>query len=313
MGLLLFGLVFGSVACFIFAVQPDTIAIAIRQRLYEEIIHKKPKSALAKAFEAMARLNERLPVGGYLRELVPQLEQGHVPLDAAQFFAVQELSAIGIGGLLSTFIGIKNPAWLVLFLAIGFFVPVLWLRNRNTQRRQSIARDLPDVVDLLSLCMEAGGDFISAMGRVVESYRRCPLIEELGSVLQEIRVGKRRRDALLALAHRVRTPEVSSFTRTLVQADRMGTGMAEALNILSEDMRLRRFHWAERFAQQAPLKMLIPLLLSLASALIIVAGPILLKFLRGDLMLPSAGAPTTQPRGFGAPQTLQVPPIIRRP
>ena len=110
--------------------------------------------------------------------------------------------------------------------------------------------------------------------------------EELGVVLQEVRVGKRRRDALRAFSVRVQTPEASAFSRTLVQADRMGTGIAEALKVLSEDMRLQRYHWAERFAQQAPLKMLVPLLFSLAAALIIVAGPILGQFLQGGFSAP---------------------------
>ena len=136
-------------------------------------------------------------------------------------------------------------------------------------------------IDLLNLCIDAGIDFMGSLARVVREFRPCPTVEELGLVVQEVRVGKRRRDALQAFSQRVQTPEARSFSRTLRQADRMGTGLGEALKILSEDMRLQRYHWAERFAQQAPLKMLIPLLFSLASALIIVAGPILIQFLHG--------------------------------
>jgi tight adherence protein C len=122
---------------------------------------------------------------------------------------------------------------------------------------------------------------MNALGRIVKEFRKCPTTEELSILIQEVRVGKRRRDALRSFSARVQTAEASSFSRTLVQADRMGTGIAEALQVLSEDMRLARYHWAERFAQQAPVKMLVPLLFSLASAMIIVAGPILGQFLQG--------------------------------
>jgi len=156
-------------------------------------------------------------------------------------------------------------------------------------------------VDLLSLCVGAGGDFMGALNRIVREFRPCPVREELGILLQEVRVGKRRRDALRAFAVRLKCPEASTFARTLIQVDRMGTGLAEALTILSEDMRLQRYHWAERFAQQAPLKMLIPLIFSLGAAMIIVAGPIMIQFFRGDLLSPKLGA---DQQGPGAEPTI---------
>jgi tight adherence protein C len=140
------------------------------------------------------------------------------------------------------------------------------------------------VVDLLALCVGAGADFMTAMSRIVREFRPCPVRDELAIVLSEIRVGKRRRDALRAFAARVQTPESSTFARTLIQADRMGTGLIDALTVLSEDMRIARYHWAERFAQKAPLKMLVPLVLSLGSAMVIVAGPIIIQFMRGGVM-----------------------------
>ena len=114
-----------------------------------------------------------------------------------------------------------------------------------------------------------------------------------------MRVGKRRRDALRGFATRLQTPEATSFARTLIQVDRMGTGLAEALKVLSEDMRIQRYHWAERFAQKAPMKMLVPLLFSLAAALIVVAGPILVQFFRGGFSVPGATGTSEGNIGFG--------------
>jgi tight adherence protein C len=121
------------------------------------------------------------------------------------------------------------------------------------------------------------------MGRVVKEFRPCPLRDELSVLVQEIRLGKRRRDAFQSLSNRVRMQEVSAFVRVLVHADRMGMGMAQAMAVVSEDSRLRRYHAAERFAQQAPLKMLLPLIFIMFAVLTMVAGPILLRFFRGEL------------------------------
>src|SRR6185295_12836425 len=212
-----------------------------------------------------------------------KIEAAGLRMTAIQFLVLQEIGAITGLFLYTLLIGFDRmslPA-LIVFLLGGFWVPSFWLGQRVNTRKFTISRDLPEIVDLLSLCVDAGLDFMNALNKIVREFRRCPTTEELGIVLQEVRVGKRRRDALRAFSARIQTPETSSFTRTLVQADRMGTGIAEALRVLSEDMRLQRYHWAERFAQQAPMKMLLPLMLSLASALTIVTGPILGQFLSG--------------------------------
>ena len=132
--------------------------------------------------------------------------------------------------------------------------------------------------------MGAGSDFMGALERIVKEYRPCPIRDELGITLQEVKLGKRRRDALRSFAKRLQIPEASTFARTLIQVDRMGTGLADAMYILSEDMRLERHNWADRYAQQAPLKLLLPLVLSLAAAMTVVAAPIMVKFMRGGLM-----------------------------
>jgi len=105
------------------------------------------------------------------------------------------------------------------------------------------------------------------------------LIEELFNISQEARMGKTRREALRTMANRLNMPEISSLVRTLIQSDRMGTGIDEALRIHSEESRLVRFEKGERLALQAPLKLLIPLIFCILPVVfIIVAGPIILEF-----------------------------------
>lgn len=295
--------VFVGVACLVWTVLPDPTKRLIRKRILAEMSSEgEPvpwhEVALTRLAVLLAPLNRYLPTGWYNVHVWGLLQAAGLRLPPMHFLVLQELGAIlGLIVYLVT-MGAKhvNVGWLSFFLFIGFMVPYIWLGNRIQSRRQSVSRDLPEVVDLLALCVDAGLDFMQSLGRIIKEFRRCPTTEELGLVLQEVRVGKRRRDALRAFSKRVQTPETSSFSRTLVQADRMGTGMTEALKILSEDMRIQRYHWAERFAQQAPLKMLIPLLFSLASALVIVAGPILIQFLRGGF---SVSAYTNQAASEG--------------
>ena len=286
-------LVFLSVACMVWALIPDLSTRMMRQRVLSEVADYEARlSVLSQLVDFFAPINRYLPTGWYSVHLWKRLDAAGLRLPAMHFFVLQELGAVA--GLIIYFIVVGweklNVGWLSLTVMMGFFVPYFWLNSRIQSRRLSVARDLPEVVDLLSLCVDAGLDFMESLNRVTKEFRRCPTTEELTLMIQEVRVGKRRRDALRAFSTRIQMPEASSFSRTLVQADRMGTGITEALRILSEDMRVQRFHWAERFAQQAPLKMLLPLLFSLASALIIVAGPILIQFLQGGFNVTSYSA-----------------------
>jgi len=283
-------LVFVSVSVFVWALLPDMTRRLVRRRLYSEVSDvKRPppwKVLLEHAVRLLTPLNRRLPTSGYCARMAKTLEAAGSSLPPLHFLVIQELGIVT--GLLVYFVTMGfeslSMAWLMGFMGGGFMVPMLWLNNRIHDRRMTITRDLPEVVDLLNLCVGAGSDFMTAMGRIVREFRPCPVVDELNLVLQEVRVGKRRRDALRAFAQRLQTPESSTFARTLIQVDRMGTGLSEALQVLSEDMRMARYHWADRFAQQAPIKMLLPLIMSLGAAMVIVAGPILLQFFRGGLM-----------------------------
>jgi len=203
-----------------------------------------------------------------------------------EFGGIKLLSALA--GALATVIvfrefGPLNPAFVVLGGGVGFVAPDLWLRSRVVRRQKAIVRVMPEVIDLLSLCIGAGLDFLVALNKVLtlNKFKREPLIEELSVALQEIKLGKRRAEALKALAKRVNLPELTSFLRTVVQADRMGTPIAEVLATHSEDLRLQRFMRAERTALQAPIKILVPLIFCIMPCVALIVGaPILLQFVR---------------------------------
>jgi tight adherence protein C len=175
--------------------------------------------------------------------------------------------------------------WLLASFAVGYMLPEFWLKGRIKHAKMIIIKDLPDAIDLLGLCVNAGLDFMLALKWVVDKSTPSVLMSELNTVMQEINVGKTRRDALKDLSTKYELTDLSSFSRTLIQADKMGTSVSEALNLLSEDMRIARFRRGEQLALKAPLKMLIPLLFFIFPVVgILVAGPILLDFMTNNPM-----------------------------
>ncbi|MCQ9206201.1 MAG: type II secretion system F family protein [Omnitrophica bacterium] len=197
-----------------------------------------------------------------------------------EFLAGKELLAIGFPLTLYLF-EVHNAWWLVGVGLFGLFLPDFILNSRVKRRKFMISRILPETVDLLALCVGAGLDFMAAVRWIIDKVKINPMIEELIQVLKEINVGKPRAEALRDMSKRVDIPDVTSFVRILIQADRMGTPVEETFRILSDDTRTRRFHRGERQAMKAPLKMLIPLIFCILPViLIIVAGPILIRFIR---------------------------------
>jgi tight adherence protein C len=153
-----------------------------------------------------------------------------------------------------------SPGAVPLAAIFGASYPLLWLRDKVKARQHAIARALPYNLDLLTLSVEAGLDFAAALAKVVEKGRRGPLAEELSIALRELQLGKTREEALRNLAGRLELAPISSFVAALVQADRMGTPLGKVLRILSTQMRVERTQRAEKLANEAPVKMLAPLI-----------------------------------------------------
>ena len=172
-----------------------------------------------------------------------------------------------------------NSLLLVLMGYLYFYAyPLIWLRGTLKKRHFSIMLALPFVLDLLTLSVEAGMDFMSALQRNCERRRLDPLNEELIRMTREIQMGTARRVALRNMADRVRQPDLKAVAFALIQADELGVPIGPILRIQSEQLRARRFDRAERLANEAPVKMLGPLLLCIFPAvLIVLLAPILLE------------------------------------
>jgi tight adherence protein C len=201
---------------------------------------------------------------------------------AAEFLGIRGLSALLLAALTFalTLLASANIGQQLLFTIVmgllGFFLPILWLRNRIRRRQREIVRTLPDALDLLTISVEAGLPFDGAMQRVAEKWDN-ELSRGFQLMLNEMQMGKTRREALRDMAARMEVPDVTSFVAALIQADQLGISIAKILRVQSEQMRIKRRQRAEEKAQQAPIKMLIPLtFLIFPTILIVIFGPALL-------------------------------------
>lgn len=181
-------------------------------------------------------------------------------LTAPEMFALSELGFASFA-LMGVLLWASLDAWqfLVAGPAFGAALPVIWLRDRVRERMHLVTRALPYSLDLLTLSVEAGLDFAAALGKVVEKGRAGPLRDELSLTLRELKLGKTREEAMRNLAARIDLPSLTSFVSSLLQADRMGTPLGKILRILATQMRVERTHRAEKLANEAPVKLLLPL------------------------------------------------------
>jgi tight adherence protein C len=171
-----------------------------------------------------------------------------------------------------------------IFLAlIGFYAPNLWLRLKVETRKEKILLGLPDALDLMVVCAEAGVGLDSAIQRVGEEMRitNKPLSEEFRLLNLELRAGKLRRDALKNLSLRTDLDDVRSLVTLLVQTERFGTSIAQALRVHSDSMRTKRFQRAEEIAAKLPVKLLFPLIFFIFPSLFVaILGPAILRVYR---------------------------------
>lgn len=168
----------------------------------------------------------------------------------------------------------------LLIIVLSIFYPTLWLKSVLRARHRAIERALPFVLDLLTLSVESGVDFMTGIRRIVERRKIDALGEELLQVFRQIQVGKTRRQALRELADRIEHPDIYAVTNALIQADELGTSIAAALRIQADLMRVRRYQRAEKMANEAPVKMLFPLVAFIfPSVFIVLMGPIIMQLL----------------------------------
>lgn len=200
-------------------------------------------------------------------------------LTALDFLGLRLL--VGIAAVVGYFYfsGAAQPAMTVvrnclIALTLGLFLPQFWLRRRARGRQHTILRALPDALDMLTIGVEAGLAFESAMLRVGDQWHN-PLTQEFRRTVAEMRMGASRSEALERMAERAGVDELSTFVAVLVQSSQLGVSIADVLRTQSDQMRLVRRQRAEELAHQASVKMILALFFFvLPSMLIVVVGPL---------------------------------------
>jgi tight adherence protein C len=208
------------------------------------------------------------------------------PAAPAIFYGLRVVLALALPSLL-----VSLPiAWrlphlqLVVLLCVsagfGFVLPSLWLDARRSRRQGEMRRMLPDALDLMVVCVEAGYAINASLARVAEEFApKSPVLAaEFGLVTAETRTGKSLTEALRALSERTGVDDVSSLVALLVQTERFGTSVANALRVHADAMRIRRMQRAEERAQKAPLKLIFPATLIFAALMMIFMAPSLYRF-----------------------------------
>jgi tight adherence protein C len=223
------------------------------------------------------------------RELERKLKQAGRPfgMRPAEFLCLRYIGAL-VGLVLGYMLASQlsddpNPMIIAPLAAFGFFYPQMRLRAVSERRMVRIFRDMPYVIDLLTLSTEAGQDFSSAMALVVDKGPQGPLVEEFRIAQQAVTLGKTRADALREMAERIDLTELTSFVLALIQAEQLGAGIGKVLRVMGEQMRVKRWNMAEETAGKVPVKLMAPLVMCIFPAsFIVLFVPIYLRTMIGE-------------------------------
>ncbi|MBI3363062.1 MAG: type II secretion system F family protein [Chloroflexi bacterium] len=285
-----------AVVIFIVGLRSPEPADPMQTRLAEFGSRDKPVTLeeieLSQPFTERILLPNIRRLGDFSTRFTPQasLEATQHKLDLAgnpgnigptEFWAIRIVATVVLGGLIFFAFLVapeKQPLSKVLLytggaLALGYFLPALWLGSKISRRQNEVIKAMPDALDLLTICVEAGLGFDAAMSKVNEKWEN-DLALAFGRVIQEIRLGKPRRDALRDMSARIEVPEMTTFVAAIIQAEQLGVSIAKVLRIQSDQMRIRRRQRAEEKAHQAPIKMLFPMaFLIFPTIYIVLLGP----------------------------------------
>jgi tight adherence protein C len=221
----------------------------------------------------LARTNKKLVLAGE-------------PITLSGFLTVCVAAAgvLGVLGFAMTFamLGKTDPrgiGFTGVLTGVGIFLPFMWVNNRIRQRQTAIIKGLPDAFDLITACVEAGLGLDAALTRVAEKMEG-PFAEEMSITLREIGMGRSHAEALRDLADRTAVADLSMFVNAIIQAEQMGTSIGQVLRVQSDQMRMRRRQRAEELANQAPVKMMFPLVLFILPTLfIVILGPAIIQLM----------------------------------
>ena len=244
------------------------------------IVGSLGKRIMPKSEGGLSQLRKTFLKAGYRRENVPVI-----------FFGTKAFLAVLLPVLffffktsfMKTMTSLNFMLFAVMLALIGFYLPDLWLRLRIARRKEEITKGFPDALDLMVVCVEAGTGLDAAINRVGEEMRLSNkvLSEEFKLLSLELRAGKPRGEALRNLALRTDLEDVNSLITLLIQTEKFGTSIAQALRVYSDSMRTKRYQKAEELAAKLPVKLVFPLVLFIFPSLfVVIVGPAVIRIVR---------------------------------
>src|SRR5437763_8416882 len=255
----------------------------------EEIELQRPFSerVMRPAIERLGSMLSRSTPQKARQDLLNRLELAGRPGNLTpEDFAAVRLVAAAIVGALGVLIGLllSNPVYLVIALVIGvilgYYMPVLWLKQKVDARKSEIQKGLPDALDLLVICVDAGLGFDAALARVTDKYKNA-LSEQLSKALREVSLGSPRLEALDEMGRNSGVEDLHNFIQAVIQSEQFGTGIGKILRIQADEMRRKRRQRAQERGAQATLKMMLPMVGCIFPTLwIVLLGPAVLILMR---------------------------------
>jgi tight adherence protein C len=253
----------------------------------QELLNPLRERAILPALRGLTDVGRRFTPVGFVDKVRQKfVYAGNPSADAVDRFLAEQVIAVAVAVVLILLVLVRQPvSGMAFYLVIGFIGAVAVLGpsailNRKVDERQHELRiKLPDILDLLTISVEAGLGFEQALDRTVSAVPG-PLSEEFGRMLGEVRAGASRSDAMRAMETRTNVSEIRSFVLAILQADTFGVSIGRVLRAQADEMRIKRRQIAQEAAQKAPVKMLIPMVFCIFPALfVIVLGPAVLRIL----------------------------------
>ena len=249
----------------------------------QELLNPLRDRAIGPALQSLTDLGRRFTPVGYVDKVrMKFVYAGEPNADAVDRYLATQVLGVAVGAVVAIFAivsltGMFRIAVILFALLLGFLGPSATLNRRVADRQHQLRIKLPDILDLLTISVEAGLGFEQALDRTVSAVPG-PLSEEFARMLGEVRAGSSRADAMRALEVRCHVPEVRSFVLAILQADTFGVSIGRVLRAQADEMRVKRRQMAQERAQKAPVKMLIPMVFCIFPALfVIVLGPAIIN------------------------------------
>lgn len=252
----------------------------------EEVDLEMPfvERVLKPSVESVARFMSSILPASVLAETQKQLTMAGNPMGVNTFIAFWAVSTVVFAGLglllflaLPSSLLLQKLLLLVAFGMLGWMFPRMWLKGKVKARQKAVVKALPDSLDLITTCVEAGLGLDAALARVAEKSTG-PLADELTHMLRDVAMGKLRKEALVEMSERIGVEELTSFINSVIQAEQLGVGIAQVLRVQSDQLRTKKRQRAEQQAHEAPIKMLFPLVLFIFPAfLAVILGPAVIR------------------------------------